>query len=139
MNSATVVLDTNVIIPAVLFGGLPREILSLVSLGKIKAVISPVLLAELFDILHKKFPDYQEIDQTLEKRILGHFKIVNPEKQIKICRDLADNCVLEAGMEGEVDYIITGDQDLLILGKYKKILIIPPAKFYADYSITSKQ
>ncbi len=47
-------------------------------------------------------------------------------------RDRDDNRVLEAAVEGDCDFIITGDRDLLELCKYKKIKIITPAQFLAE-------
>jgi predicted nucleic acid-binding protein len=48
-----------------------------------------------------------------------------------IGRDPSDNRLLEAALEGEADYIVSGDRDLLDLGSYEGIGIITPARFLA--------
>ena len=45
------------------------------------------------------------------------------------CRDPKDNKFLEIAVNGDADYILTGDQDLLILNPFRDILIVPPAYF----------
>lgn len=50
----------------------------------------------------------------------------------KVCRDPADNRVLEAAIAGNCEFIITGDKDLLILKKYQTVRILTPSAFIAD-------
>ncbi|MBI2040465.1 putative toxin-antitoxin system toxin component, PIN family [Candidatus Microgenomates bacterium] len=52
-----------------------------------------------------------------------------PHETLHILRDEDDNRVLEAAREGNCDFIVTGDQDLLDLGKYKKIKILTSEEF----------
>jgi len=48
---------------------------------------------------------------------------------VKICRDPDDDKLLETAVLGRADCIVTGDQDLLILGSYQRIPILTPAEF----------
>lgn len=92
---------------------------------------SLILLAELTEILIKKFNfDLGRIKQ-LEKITKRNFQIVHPKKTIKILVDEVDNRVLEAAIEGNCDYIVTGDKELLKLGLYKNIKIITADEFLA--------
>jgi len=50
-----IVLDTNILISAILFGGNPQKILSLIIDNKIQAFISPFIIFELKEVLRKKF------------------------------------------------------------------------------------
>lgn len=137
MNFATdeslkVVLDTNILISAIAFGGRSEEVLNLVLDEKIIAVSSPVLLAEFQEVYKKKFPlKSADFELTLES-IEEIFKIIRPKKSLKIVRDEDDNRVLEAAVEGECQYIITGDKDLLSLQKFKGIKILTPDKFLKE-------
>jgi predicted nucleic acid-binding protein len=45
------------------------------------------------------------------------------------CRDPKDNKFLELAIDGNADYIITGDPDLLILHSYRGISIVTPSQF----------
>jgi putative PIN family toxin of toxin-antitoxin system len=44
-------------------------------------------------------------------------------------RDVDDDKVLVAALEGTADYVVTGDQDLLVLGFYEQIQILTPREF----------
>lgn len=134
-----VVLDTNIFYSAILFRGNPRLILDGAIEEKFEIVSSPVLMAELFDALSRKSLLSLNDLQLIEKEIGEVVEIVRPRQNIEAVRDPDDNRVLEAAVEGKCDYIVTGDKDLLVLKKFKKILIISPSKFYADHYITSKQ
>ena len=91
MNTGTVVslpkviLDTNIIISALGFGGKPREILSLILDNQIQGVISSVLLAELEDVVNKKFPLLSSDLEKTKKQIRKKFKIVYHFPPIPIC------------------------------------------------------
>lgn len=135
MNIATaqkplrVLLDTNIIVSALVFGGKPSQILSLALERKIHVVTSAVLLAELVDVVNKKFPLSREDLRLFEKQAKKTFEIVNPKKQTNVLKDSADNRVLEAALEGSCDYIVTGDKELLDLKSFKDTKIITPAEF----------
>ncbi len=128
-NLHKVILDTNILISAVGFGGKPREILNLVLKKRIIVITSPTLLAELEDVVHKKFPALASDFNRLNKQIKKNFKLVRPKETLKITQDDDDNRILEAAVEGNCDYIITGDKELLDLGNYKRIKIITPDQF----------
>jgi predicted nucleic acid-binding protein len=49
--------------------------------------------------------------------------------QINLCRDPKDNKFLELAVNGKADYLISGDQDLLILNSFEKINILSPQAF----------
>lgn len=138
MNSGTaenrlkVVLDTNILISGIGFKGNPRAILALTLDDKIIVITSQIFLIELREVILKKFPKLEAHLLIIEKQIKEKFIIVQPKKTLNIVRDKDDNRVLEAAVEGGCDFIITGDQDLLDLGKYKKIKIISPTQFLEE-------
>ena len=128
-NKIKVVLDTNVIVSAIVFGGVPKQVLSLIFKGEFIGVTSTTLMAELSEVMHKKFP-FKKLDlEYLEKLMETDFEIVRPRNSLKSARDDDDNRVLEAAVTGECYYIVTGDEDLLILKKYKNIKILTPSEF----------
>ncbi len=137
MNSVTdenlkVVLDTNILISAIAFGGKPEEVLNLVLDEKIIAVTSPILLAEFQEVYNKNFPlKFVDFELTLE-RIEEIFKMVKPKRSLKIVRDEDDNRVLEAAVEGFCKFIITGDKDLLDLENYQNIKIVTAEQFLSE-------
>lgn len=124
-----VVLDTNVLISGIVFGGKPREILEMVKNKKLLGITSPVLLAELGEVLSKKIMYSKSKVMQVEKKMRKIFRVVRPIKSINAVADDDDNRVLEAAIEGKCDYVVTGDRDLLDLKSYMGIRILTPAEF----------
>ena len=137
-----VVLDTNIYISGILFAGKPREVLDLAIKGKIHVFISPDILSELRDVLsRKKFGFSPEHVDIIIREIESITTMVNPAKKYSIVSHDSDNIIIDCAMESRVEYIITGDNDLLCLNKYKSINIINPALFieeYLDHRLTSE-
>lgn len=128
-NPISVILDTNILISALGFGGKPREVLQLALDNQIKAFISPILLAEFEDVVTKKFPILSQNLERINKRIRKKFKIVKPKASLNILSDDDDNRVLEAAVEGKCKYIITGDKELLDLENFRDIKIVTAGQF----------
>ena len=84
-------------------------------------------------ISKKKFDKYLEKDDRLN--LLLSLKkgslFVDIYHETRVCSDLDDNKFLELAVSGIAQYIITGDNDLLILNTYEGIPIITPAEFLA--------
>ncbi len=128
-NRSNVVLDTNILVSAIVFDGKPARILTLVLEKHIVGVTSKILLSELLEILIKKFDFSKSRIKQVERKLVKAFKIVYPKEQIFLVRDVDDNRVLEAAVEGNCEYIITGDNDLLELKKFQNISILKPDDF----------
>lgn len=124
-----VLLDTNILVSATIYNGKQRQILSLVLENKIRAIISPILLTELLEVLNKKFPISSKDINLLEKQIKDKFAIVHPRKVFSIVNDEPDNRVLEAAVEGKCQYIVTGDIELLNLKRFRNVQIIDTNQF----------
>lgn len=133
-NPLKVTLDSNILISAYVFRGKPERVLSLISEEKIIGVISLSLIAEVTEVLAKKFHVIEDDILEIEEEIKGSFELVYPIKTINVARDTDDNRVLEAAYEGKCDYIVTGDKDLLDIRKYKGIKILKPADFLLEIS-----
>ncbi|MFN2595153.1 MAG: putative toxin-antitoxin system toxin component, PIN family [Actinomycetota bacterium] len=124
-----VLLDTNVLVSAILFGGVPRDVLRAVIDGRIRIVSSAHLLDELEDILVAKFgfSKAAAVETRSELEVLAD--LVEPPDVPKVCRDPDDDHVLAAALTGRVDLIVTGDRDLLVLEWYNGLEIVTPAMF----------
>lgn len=126
-----VVFDTNIYISAIIFGGNPRRCLEMAREGSIALVASKEILFELAQKLKAKF-SWQDADIKDIIEGIGVFAtIVAPKKHLRvIMEDPEDDRILEASLEGEVDYIISGDKKhLLSLKRFRDIVIISAADF----------
>ena len=122
-----VVLDTNVLIPVLLFKGEMSRIVGLWQKGKIVPVISKETFGELRTVL--EYPKFSlsrgEIESLIEHEILPFFEVVNVSKHVKgVCRDPEDDKFISCALSANADYIVTGDKDLYDLRKYPSIKII---------------
>ena len=126
-----VILDTNILISALIFGGKPRNILELIIVEKkITGIISRAVIDELLGVLEMKFKYSHNQLIKVEKLIEENFVMVYPQKIPNIIKnDNFDNQVLAIANELKIDYIISGDNHLLKIKAYKKVPIIPPHDF----------
>jgi putative PIN family toxin of toxin-antitoxin system len=127
-----VVADTNVLVSALL-GKRLRLLFEKLKECKFELVFSEETLAELITILKRpKFERYLTPDDINEfsKLLSFHSRLVVPTDRIKDCRDPKDNIFLECAITEPVDFIITGDHDLLSLNPFHNIPIITPHAFF---------
>ena len=132
-----VVLDTNVLISALLFRGGLSKIVGLWQKGKIIPIISKKTFSELVTVL--EYPKFsltqEETDSIIKYEILPYFEIVEVVKDVKgICRDPEDDKFISCAISGSADYIVSGDKDLFDLKQYKSIEIIKASDFLKMYN-----
>jgi putative PIN family toxin of toxin-antitoxin system len=126
-----VVLDTNVVISALMFGGNPREILQRAIRGDLRLCISEEMLSELGAVLQRPkfgFP-VTMVNQILSELAAIAELVVPSEEVSQINSDPADNRVLECAVEAGAEYVMSGDKHLLELGQYSRIKILTPSQF----------
>src|SRR3989339_971794 len=121
-NLPRIVIDTNVIISALVFGGNSKIIIEKLIKREFIAYTSPQLISELLEILLQKFNFSDEMIKKVEVQINSLSHVVYPTVEINIARDRDDNRVLEVAEESESSIIVTGDKDLLSLKVYKNII-----------------
>jgi putative PIN family toxin of toxin-antitoxin system len=126
-----VVLDTNILISAILFGGKPRQILEKAIRGEIRLCLSEPILEELKGVLQRsKFGYSPEMIQFIFTELTGIADFVNPSERIDVVlEDPEDNRILECAVEGKANYIISGDSHLLKLNRYRNIEVLDAAAF----------
>ena len=128
MNKPRVVLDTNVLISAILCGGNPAEYFSLALADLIELYVSPFILEELSRILQKKFHwETSKIDH-IKRWYLTLARSVEPSEHVSIIkRQDSDNRILECSLAAKAHYLVTGDKrDILPLGEFRGIRIVSP-------------
>lgn len=117
------VLDTNVIISALLFDGLPEKLLLSTLGGLHELVLSSYIIAETTRILEDRFKA-QPANVKLLQQLLNEGEIVYFEPFLNIVNDEPDNRIFETAIKGNANYLVTGDKLLLELKEYKNIKII---------------
>jgi len=125
-----VLLDTNVIIAAFAARGLSADVFQL-CLSSQTVITSEHILSEVREKLTGKI----SLPASIADDIIAYLKetavLVDPQPVTDVeCRDKEDLPVLGAAVGGQAEFIITGDNDLLILQQYKNIRIVTPRQFW---------
>ena len=125
------VLDTNIFISAFYWGGNSQKIIDRIIAGLDELYVSDKILEEISEVMARpKFKTEHGLIVKYIEAIEKNCKKVFTESRIKgICRDKDDDDKLECGIICNADYIITGDEDLLVLGNYESINIITPMEY----------
>jgi len=126
-----VVIDTNIWI-SYLLGGLLSELDEWILSKEVIIVVSEKMLKEFNKVITR--PKFKTIFTTQRiKELLSlldnYADLVSPTQRTDVCRDAKDNFLLEVALEGKVDYLVTGDDDLLALESFHDIQIINPKYF----------
>ncbi|GBE41287.1 hypothetical protein BMS3Bbin09_01180 [bacterium BMS3Bbin09] len=128
----TVVLDTNILVSALLFRG---ELSGIVDLWKKRKFI-PLLSKETFEEFRAvlEYPKFsltvEDIRVIIEEEVLPFFDIVDITDEIRgVCRDADDDKFISSAESASADLIVTGDMDLLDIGHYKSVKIISASAF----------
>ncbi len=124
-----VLLDTNVLVSAVLFRGPSRALLEAALTGEFEPVTSEALLDEFQEVLVRKFSFPTRVAREVRREVETLSSVVEPTEVPQVCRDPDGNQVLAAAVAGSAEGIITGDLDLLELGSYGGVRIFPPARY----------
>jgi uncharacterized protein len=127
-----VVVDTNVLVSFFLRqGSTPwRVIKDILECGEL--LMSDDTLAELGEVLGRpKFDRY--VSRAIRERFLAilpafatHVAIV---ERIEACRDPKDDKILEAAVNGQADFLVTGDRALLAMGTFRSVVIVSPSGY----------
>jgi putative PIN family toxin of toxin-antitoxin system len=127
-----VVLDTNVVVSALLFTGISSKLLPLWQDNVITVLLSRAILEEYLRVL--SYPKFKlsegDIKGLIEEELLPYVETVKPGRRLRVVdRDPSDDKFIECAVAGKARVIISGDKDLLSIGRYQRILIQSPAQF----------
>ena len=129
-----VVLDTNVLISAILLKGRLSRFLELWKSETLSPVLSKETFQEFKTVLsYLKFSlSADEIKAVIEDEILPNFEVIDIKEKIEgVCRDPSDDMFLAVALNAQAPYVVTKDKDLLALRKYKSIDIVSPQEYLA--------
>ena len=125
------VFDTNVLIAAFLTEGICAKLMVRARRRDFDLILCDGILQEFKRVLKKKFAaSPHETSEALAilseatREILGQTDSITP-----ICRDSDDDLILACARDAVADYIVTGDEDLLVLMNYEEISIVTAREF----------
>jgi putative PIN family toxin of toxin-antitoxin system len=130
------VLDTNVLVSSLVSQhGPPRHALDAWLEGQYTLVTSLYLVEELIHVL--SYPRIARQVHLEEDELTAILAALLSQAEVTpgrlrlpaVTRDPKDDAVVASALEGEADYIVSGDQDLLVLGQYETIQVVTPRQF----------
>ena len=129
-----IVIDTNVLISGVFFGGMPGKVLSAAVRKQITACATEEIIDEYNEIVAEMISRKQgHLNRGVLAPLIGAMEIIEPKTDVEICRDPDDNKFLGCAKDAKALYIVSGDKDLLILEKFENIEIITAKEFCERY------
>lgn len=127
------VLDTNVVVSAILWGGRPRLLLQARREKRVELYTSTPMLAELTDILSRRKFEMKiaasllTVDQLVD-RYAELVQVVRPTPTPRIASDPDDDVVIGTALAAKADLLVTGDRPLLLMERYQAVRIVGVAK-----------
>ena len=130
-----VVLDTNVVLSALLWRGTPYRFLTAARQHEDWRIFtSPALLDELADVLTRPVPVKRlALIERTARQVLADYieavELVAPDQVPRVViADPDDDHVIAAAVAAQADIIVSGDRHLRELGRYQNIRIINAAE-----------
>ena len=125
-----VVIDTNVVISAVFFGGVPRRIVEEAMAGRVQVCATAAIVEEYNEVVAEMIERKQgRLRRDMLAPFIARLKLVEPVSSVAVCRDPDDDKFISCAVDAGAKYIVSGDKDLLVLGKYKDIEIVTAKEF----------
>jgi len=127
-----IVLDTNVLVSALILRGPTNRLISLWREGRIILLLSKDVLLEYLRVL--SYPKFaippNDIKGLIEEIVLPFSETVAVRDRTPVVpEDPADDKFLFLALDGRADFVISGDRHRLSLGEYREIKIIPVGRF----------
>ena len=134
-----IVLDTNVLVSGVFFGGVPGRILSAWAAGKLVLVLSPAILAEYRRVGHELGLGHPELDDVFEPvlaLVAVHGMIIDaPPLAGPVSDDPGDDMFLAAALAAHTRLIVSGDKHLLRVSGWRGIMVLTPRQFLDQHPV----
>lgn len=99
-------------------------------------ILSPAIIREILEVLHRprlqaRFPRIAHLDVARIITVFEQAHVVEPPEVLAVSRDSQDDKFLACARTGRAGYLMTEDNDLLVLGAYEGVRICRPAEFIA--------
>ena len=130
-----VIVDTNVLISGVFFGGWSYQVLKAWRDGKIKMVVSLAILEEYRSVTKRLGEEFPGVDSGpfLDLLSVGARVSVAPSLPAPVCEDPDDDKFLACAVASGTRVIVSGDRALQRVSGYRGIRVVSPRRFVEEY------
>lgn len=132
-----IIIDTNVIISALISNGPPSKIIrEILFEEKAHLIVSQDIMEEYFEVLNRpkfsEFPDFKA-NAAIVINLISELGIVfSPNQKLDILKDATDNKFLELALISDADFIITGNTKDFTIEKIENTFIVTPNEFWKN-------
>ena len=129
-----VVLDTNVLISGIYFGGIPGKILEAWGARRFQLLVSTEILQEYLNVAERLADRYAGVEyESILGLIIQNAELVQPSKLPEpVSTDPDDDKFLACALAGESTTIVSGDSDLINVSGYCGIKVLTPKAFVSE-------
>lgn len=130
-------MDTNQLVSSLLsVHGLQRQLIDAWRRRAFMLLVVPGQVEEVGDVLMrpkivKKYQIAPTDQQSLLELLRTEALLLPNERAPGVCRDPDDGYLLGCADAGGAHYLVTGDADLLTLGRYRNVVILDARRFLA--------
>ena len=127
-----VVLDTNVFVSGVFFGGIPGRVLEAWRDGKVEVILSREIVEEYVRVGEELADRFTGVDLSaaLDLLTVSATLVTSPPLPDRASRDPDDDKFLACALAAGADCVVSGDRDLLDLSLYEGIVVLSPRDFF---------
>ena len=130
-----VVLDTNVLVSGIFWRGPASRILELWAKDRIEVIVSPEILTEYQRLLAEMERDKPAgLAEAWAVFIAQHAIVIHVAGHPRLCRDPDDDKFLHCALSAGVRVVVSGDKDLLSMGRVGDVEILTPTAFLRHYA-----
>lgn len=119
-----IIVDTNVLISGLYFGGFPGEILKYIQIGLFSPYASEEIIDEYLEVVKRLSEKNHQSDEFVLKAFLSKLSVIKTKSSLEICRDKDDDKFINCAIDAKAIYIVSGDEDLLVLKSVENIEIV---------------
>ena len=129
------ILDTNVLVSALISNSIPSKILyNLVLTGKVNVCLSEQIFEEYIQVLNRnkiaKYPNFKTNADIVLNKIYEISSRYKTDRKIEILTDTSDNKFLELAAVSSADYLITGNTLDFKLSEFEYTRILTPREYW---------
>ena len=128
-----ILIDTNILISGLFFGGLPKKLLIELD-EKFNICVNDEIISEYNAQIDKKVsnPKYH-LNEDLREKFFSNLQSFESVSDLKVCRDPDDDKFINCAIDAKAIYIVSGDNDLLTIKNFAGVEIVTAREFYDKY------
>lgn len=123
------VVDTNVLVSGIFWGGIPHRLLSAWIAGEMEVCATPQVLEEYCEVIDRLAVrcDRQDLAKRWKSFLFEHLTLIEESRQYQGVRDPKDDKFISCALSAGASFLVSGDDDLLAIGKVESVKIIKVA------------